>query len=311
MSAGARSPALVTAVVMSIVAGCKPSARESAPTATASEVLPDFDKDMIPAIEVPHLEESATDRIAFDGVLDEPCWERAVSSGSFVDVGSGKQRKDARIRGEARMFYTDAGLYIGFEVRDGNVRGGFDPALTDPHLWERDTVEVMTKPTDDGTNKDYYELQINPQNLVFDSHFDDYNAPRGGPAGPFGHQEWHATMKSGVKVHGTIDDAGDKDDGYTVELFIDFDSFAGSDAARRDDAGSITAWRNAPRSDAAKGDAAKGARPIWPGRTLRMNFYAMKDNGGVAWSPILGMGNFHKASRFGRVHLAASNPSPP
>jgi hypothetical protein len=36
---------------------------------------------------------------------------------------------------------------------------------------------------------------------------------------------------------------------------------------------------------------------------LRMNFYAMEDNGGAAWSPILGQGNFHKASRFGRVYL--------
>jgi hypothetical protein len=27
----------------------------------------------------------------------------------------------------------------------------------------------------------------------------------------------------------------------------------------------------------------------------------MQDNGGVAWSPILGQGNFHKASRFGRI----------
>jgi hypothetical protein len=34
-----------------------------------------------------------------------------------------------------------------------------------------------------------------------------------------------------------------------------------------------------------------------------MNFYAMQDNGGVAWSPILGQGNFHKASRFGRVRF--------
>jgi hypothetical protein len=32
-----------------------------------------------------------------------------------------------------------------------------------------------------------------------------------------------------------------------------------------------------------------------------MNFYAMQNNGGVAWSPILGEGNFHKASRFGQV----------
>ena len=41
--------------------------------------------------------------------------------------------------------------------------------------------------------------------------------------------------------------------------------------------------------------------PPKPGDTWRMNFYAMKNNGGVAFSPILGQGNFHKASRFGRV----------
>jgi hypothetical protein len=32
-----------------------------------------------------------------------------------------------------------------------------------------------------------------------------------------------------------------------------------------------------------------------------MNFYAMQENSGVAWSAILGQGNFHRASRFGRV----------
>jgi hypothetical protein len=37
-----------------------------------------------------------------------------------------------------------------------------------------------------------------------------------------------------------------------------------------------------------------------------MNFYAMKNNGGTAWSPILGTGNFHRASRFGRVRWVAA-----
>ena len=35
-----------------------------------------------------------------------------------------------------------------------------------------------------------------------------------------------------------------------------------------------------------------------------MNFYAMENNGGTAWSPILGQGNFHKATRFGKVTWA-------
>jgi hypothetical protein len=34
-----------------------------------------------------------------------------------------------------------------------------------------------------------------------------------------------------------------------------------------------------------------------------MNVYAMENNDGVAWSPILGAGNFHKASRFGQVEF--------
>jgi len=35
----------------------------------------------------------------------------------------------------------------------------------------------------------------------------------------------------------------------------------------------------------------------------------MRNNGGVAWSPILGQGNFHQASRFGRVTWAGGTAS--
>ena len=31
----------------------------------------------------------------------------------------------------------------------------------------------------------------------------------------------------------------------------------------------------------------------------------MKNNGGVSWSPIMGQGNFHKATRFGKVQWGA------
>jgi hypothetical protein len=41
-----------------------------------------------------------------------------------------------------------------------------------------------------------------------------------------------------------------------------------------------------------------------------MNFYAMKNNSGVAWSPILGQGNFHKASRFGRITWVDPSAAP-
>ncbi|HEY4157553.1 MAG TPA: carbohydrate-binding family 9-like protein, partial [Polyangiaceae bacterium] len=145
-----------------------------------------------------------------------------------------------------------------------------------------DTVEIMIDPDGDGDNKDYYEIQINPQNLIFDSQFDDYNQPKVDPDGPFGHQEWSVNAKSAVVVDGTIDKSTDKDQGYTVEALLPWKSFS-------------KAHQTPPEL----------------GATWRLNFYAMKNNGGVAWSPILGQGNFHRASRFGRVLWAEKGWAPP
>ncbi|AUX48558.1 uncharacterized protein SOCE26_100960 [Sorangium cellulosum] len=212
--------------------------------------------------------------IAIDGRLDEPAWQAAARTGPFVNVGTGREDRSQPTQGEARLLWDDAFLYVAFDVGDGTITGGFPQDGRDPHLWERDTVEVMIDPDGDGDNKDYYEIQINPQNLVFDSRFDDYNAPRGGAKGPFGHQEWSAALESAVALRGTIDDDSDEDRGYVVEAKIPWSSFAKAKAA-----------------------------PPAPGDAWRMNFYAMQNNGGTAWSPILGEGNFHRARRFGRVRF--------
>jgi Carbohydrate family 9 binding domain-like len=210
--------------------------------------------------------------LTIDGKLDEAAWQKAASSGEFVDVGTGVVNPRLPVQGQVRLLWDDSFLYVGFEVKDMSIRGGFPTDAKDPHLWERDTVEIMIDPDGDGDNKNYYEIQINPQNLVFDSQFDDYNQPRGGPAGPFGHQEWMANQESAVVLRGKIDDDREKDDGYVVEAKIPWVSFSKANKV-----------------------------PPEPGTFWRMNFYAMENNGGVAWSPILGMGNFHKAARFGRV----------
>jgi hypothetical protein len=47
------------------------------------------------------------------------------------------------------------------------------------------------------------------------------------------------------------------------------------------------------------------------GDVWRVNLYSFRDGQrqALAWSPILGEGNFHRASRFGRLRFAAS-PNP-
>lgn len=219
--------------------------------------------------------------IEIDGKLEEPAWAQAAKAGPFVNAATGQAATSREVTGSVKLLYDDDALYLGFDVIDEDLRGGFDPSADDPHLWLKDTVEIMIDPDGDGDNLDYYEIQVGPQNLVFDSHFDAYNSPRAEPNGPFGHQEWSAKLKSAVQLRGTLDDQVE-DDGYSVELSIPWASFS---RAKR--------------------------LPPTPNDTWRMNFYVVENNGGSAWSPILGQGNFHKASRFGRVRFAGRPSSRP
>jgi Carbohydrate family 9 binding domain-like len=182
------------------------------------------------------------------------------------------------VSGSAKLLWDDKNLYVFYEVKEVGPYVGFTDAKSQPgaftvtgqpKLWTKDTVEMMVEPDAVGDNHDYYELQINPQNKVFKSQFDALQQPSGGPDGPFGHEDWDPKLKSAVELQKGPDGVVR---GYNIEIAIP--------------------W-------AAYGKAAN--HPPKPGDVWRINFYAMKDNGGVSWSPILGQGNFHKASRFGRV----------
>lgn len=228
-------------------------------------------------------------KLVIDGKGDEAAWASAVSTPAFVDVGSGQPNTRSPVNGKAKLLWDADNLYALFEVSDPDLQGGFDdPKKTDaftvtgqPKLWTGHTIEIMLDPDGDGDNRDYYELQINTQNKVFHTQYDSYNQPKTDPNGPYGHEDWDPKLKSAVVLRGTLDDSSDKDEGYTVEVAIPWASFT-------------KAKRVPPQS----------------GDTWRMNFYAMQNNGGVAWSPILGQGNFHKASRFGKVTWIDPEPAP-
>jgi hypothetical protein len=228
------------------------------------------DPSQIPELRVTQL--PPNDAIAVDGKINERVWASAASTGEFVNVGTGMPNTSPELGGKVRLLWNPNALYLAIEIHDTDIRGDFQKDAVDPHLWTQSTAEVMIDPDGDGDNTDYYEIQLGPQGLVFDSQFDHYNEPRVLPNGPFGHQEWSANARHSVVVHGTLNDPADKDLGYTLEAEIPWSAFGKAKAA-----------------------------PPKPGDVWRMNFYAMRSNGGVAWSPILGQGNFHKASRFGRV----------
>jgi hypothetical protein len=217
-------------------------------------------------------------KITIDGKASEAEWGGAASTGPFVDVGSGKPNPGSPVNGAARLLWDDKNLYVLVQVQEADFYTGFTDAKSQPNdfttagqpkLWTKDTVEMMADPGPSGDNVNYFELQINPQNKVFKSHFDTLGQPSGGPNGPFGHEDWDPKVKSAVTIQKGPDG---KTTGYTVEAAI---PWAG--------------YTKVPNLPPKSGD-------VW-----RVNFYAMKNNGGMAWSPILGQGNFHKASRFGKI----------
>ena len=136
----------------------------------------------LPVLWVPYRQKAWS--LTIDGKLDDASWTRAATTGQLVNAGSGEAQVGGDVTGSVRLIYDEEALYLAFDVYYEDLRGGFDPAAPDPQLWRKDTVEVMIDPDGDGDNKDYYEIQVGPQNLVFDSRFDDYNQPRVEPNGP-------------------------------------------------------------------------------------------------------------------------------
>lgn len=218
-------------------------------------------------------------RLTIDGKLNEPAWATAAETGAFVNVATGKAEPSSPVQGSAKLLWDDKALYLAFQVKDKDIEGGFKKTEVDPPLWTKDAVQILIDP--DGDNRDYYEILVGPQNVVFDSRFDVYTQRKAEDTGPFGNQGWKAKLTSAVVVDGTLDKPGDEDSGYTVELSIPWASF----------------------------DKAKTTPPAL-GDTWRMNFYATQQDVAVGWSPLLERGGLHKAEQFGRVLFAEKDWSP-
>jgi hypothetical protein len=129
----------------------------------------------------------------------------------------------------------------------------------------------MLQPGDLGDNRDYFEIQADIHGAVWDTRFDDYNRPVvQAPDGNrlYGHQDWDAHLKR----QAVVDAAAGQ---YVVEMALPWSSLTSSRA-------SIP-----PRNN----------------DTWRANFYSFRDGqrDSLAWSPLMGRGNFHFVPKFGRL----------
>lgn len=222
---------------------------------------------------IPSLEvfQAGSGSVRVDGRLDDPIWERTGSTGGLVHPGSGKPVPGSRVNGAAWIAWDALHLYLAARIQDGAPETPFSPGEVDPHVWERSSgIELMLQPGDPGDNREYYEIQVDPAGARWSTRFDDYNQPIKPGAAPgvkiFGHQDWDPPLLFGAERTSK---------GYTLEIALPWSAL----------------------------ESKRTAIPPRPGDVWRANVYSFRDGqrDSLAWSPILGQGNFHRASRFGRI----------
>jgi len=219
-----------------------------------------------------------TGALTIDGKLDEDVWQKAPRTARFGGTRGGAGPDGMNW---AKVLYDDEFLYVGLSGDDNDVWGNL--TARDSDTWTEEVFELFIDP--DGDARDYVELQVTPNNVVFDARFpvklgtgtgsqqDQINAARA----------WNSTMQTAVFVDGTVNDAASLDKGWSVELKIPFADLPGEPPK----AGTL--WKvNFYRFDAPRG--ADG-----------------KPTGQVAWSWSPSHGFFHNVERFGTLRFLGAS----
>ncbi|HPH45161.1 MAG TPA: carbohydrate-binding family 9-like protein, partial [Candidatus Aminicenantes bacterium] len=139
--------------------------------------------------------------VTVDGDLDESVWEKAPWTEPFVDIEGGRRPKP-RFRTMAKMLWDDRYFYIGAYLEEPNVWATL--ADHDAIIYQENDFEVFIDP--DGDTHDYYELEINALNTVWDLFL--VNPYRDGR--PANIHSWEIPgLQTGVLVSGTLNNPAD------------------------------------------------------------------------------------------------------
>jgi hypothetical protein len=225
--------------------------------------------------------------IQIDGRLDDDAWQSAPWTDAFVDI-EGDVRPKPRFETRVKMLWDDNYFYVGARLEEPHVWA----TLTkhDSVIFHDNDFEIFIDP--DGDNHEYYEVEINALNTEWDL-FLKKPYRDGGPA----INEWEIPgLKTAVHVSGTLNNAGDRDTGWSVEFAIPWKvlaEFARRPAPPRDgDQWRVNFSRVEWRHEIADGQYRKVPK-------------TKEDN--WVWSP-QGTIDMHRPERWGHVQFSTAPP---
>lgn len=147
----------------------------------------------------------------FDGDLEAGPWANAAWTTFFMDI-EGPSRPTPRYSTRAKLLWDDERLYLGFELEEPDLWATY--ADRDMIVFHENDIEVFIDP--DGDGREYYEIEVNVLGTIFDL-FLHRPYREGGPA----EHGWDCDgLDIAIKTDGTINQPGDRDRGWIVELAV-------------------------------------------------------------------------------------------
>jgi predicted metalloprotease with PDZ domain len=155
--------------------------------------------------------------LQIDGRLDDDAWKRAAWTDAFVDI-EGDTQPRPRFESRAKLLWDDAYLYVGARLDEPDVWGTLKEH--DSVIFRDNDFEIFIDP--DGDNHEYYEIEINALNTVWDLLLKKPYRNHGAAI-----DEWEIPgLQSAVHVTGTINDSRDADTSWSVEMAIPWNALA-------------------------------------------------------------------------------------
>lgn len=152
-----------------------------------------------------------------DGDLNESSWNKAEWTTDFADI-EGAVKPVPRFQTRAKMLWDDNYFYIAAELKEPDIWGNLKNR--DDIIFYDNDFEVFIDP--DGNTHSYCEYEMNALNTVWDLLLiQPYRDMDKAPIHGFDIKG----LKSGVKIYGTLNNPGDKDSSWTVEIAFPWKSF--------------------------------------------------------------------------------------
>lgn len=205
--------------------------------------------------------------LRIDGRMNETVYDRLEKHHLWNSL-TGKAVNDPDYKTEIYLFHDREQLYVTFKCYDKDIYSTFKNR--DDHLWKEEVVEIFIDADQDPNT--YFELEVSPAGVLFDSYITDPENIDLVTTPQFDFKD----IQYAVSVDGTLGNRRDEDRSWTVEIAIPLVELVEQSGSGNDGEGEY-----------------------------KINFYRINTDGAPvkyqAWRPTFG--SFHKPMYFGTLEI--------